>query len=181
MPGTPGNTNNTRHGLFALVGNFPRGSSAIRRQAIKARDQLERAVVAEFGEVSISNAALISRAVAWLRHSRQAAKWLKEHERELTAEQKLNYSAATALGIEKCERAIHALRLNTNPMTRFEEILREEPFLPDPQRSADDSPTRDIAADSEPVPLSADFAEALGYDDADGLPAEFELDRHRKP
>ena len=57
-----GNRNATRHGVygFLALGRLPKGASYVRRLMGEFRSELERAVVEAHGEVSLSNAALIT-------------------------------------------------------------------------------------------------------------------------
>src|SRR5690349_7819310 len=77
------NTNGLRHGRYSRrvipSGGLPPGCGYIRRVSNQLSRQLESAVIAVHGEITLVAAATISTACRFERHAQLAQKWLREH------------------------------------------------------------------------------------------------------
>ncbi|HUY91387.1 MAG TPA: hypothetical protein VMV10_21795 [Pirellulales bacterium] len=122
LGGAPeGNRNNLRHGLRAdptkqyvrlTLGALPRSLGRVERDAYEYRASLEAAVVTAHGEISLSMAHAVDTATRWFRHGQAALAWLRQHEAEMSHDQRLSYSREIARAAAERDKAIERLRLD---------------------------------------------------------------------
>ena len=105
--------NNLRHGLrAATLGRVPRGASYVGRLVNEFRRQLENAVIANRGEVSLSDGCSISTAARWERPAQVATRWLRQSFDTMTLDQRLNFSREVAKASAARDAAIRELKLD---------------------------------------------------------------------
>jgi hypothetical protein len=104
--------NNLTHGMRATtMGGTPAGASYVGRLSRHLNRELEAAVEAHKGKLSLVDQCHINAAVKWERHGLLATRWLKLHAAEMTHDQRLNYSREIARAAESRNRSISALGL----------------------------------------------------------------------
>jgi hypothetical protein len=96
------------------MGSLPPGCDYIRRLCNSMRVELESAVAALRGEVSLADAATIQTATRFERHAQLAQRWLKLNP-ELPVDVKLSISRDIAKASEARDRCIRALGLHERP------------------------------------------------------------------
>lgn len=106
----PGNRNALRHGMRG--GGLPAGADYIRRLTNQMRSNLEDAVIAAKGEVSIIDAGLIVSAMRWERHALVVQRWLRLGQSELNHDQRLAYSREVARASSERDRCMKALEID---------------------------------------------------------------------
>src|SRR5262245_37128727 len=82
-----GNTNAQRHGLTG--GQLPKGCKYIENRVNALRRQVEAAIVALKGEISLVDAAAVNSILKWERHGMLAAHWLRKEADKLSAGDRL--------------------------------------------------------------------------------------------
>jgi hypothetical protein len=120
-----GNENAYRHGLKA--GKLPRDAKYIEIRMNIVRRELEAAVVAAKGGVSITDAAYIQTAMRWERHAALAQRWLTKQYDELKPEQRLAFSEAIAKASTNRDKAVAALGLDRDTKHQLYEELYKLP------------------------------------------------------
>jgi hypothetical protein len=108
-----GNRNAMRHGLKA--GKLPADALYIEIRTNQLRRNLEDAVIAARGEVSLIDAANIQTAIKWERHGCLAQRWLDKKAKELKPMEQLQFSREVAKASTERDKAIAALRLDVQP------------------------------------------------------------------
>ena len=126
-----GSANAIRHGLKS--GTLPPGCKYIEHRLNALRRQLEAAVMAARGQVSIADAANIQTAVQWCRHNALSQRWLKKQYAELKPLDRLAFSREIARAGAEVSRAIAALKLDNEQAAPWLAAL--------PAPSAIDEPT----------------------------------------
>jgi hypothetical protein len=138
-----GNSYATKHGLRSAgikTGMMPKGARYIQHRINALRRELEAAVVAAKGEVSLVDAATIQTAVKYEAHGCLAQRWLRLNEGEMKPLERLQFSREIANASSQRDKAIAALELGRN---------KQFPWLEEAASDADvDEPT-DNTADSE--------------------------------
>jgi hypothetical protein len=115
-PGAPkGSLGPIRHGL--ATEKLPPGCGGIRKVLAQFQQALEVAVLAVRECLSITDAALISSAVHWQRHSLLAMRWLRLEFASLSPQDRLHYSREIALASDKRDKCIKELRLDAAART----------------------------------------------------------------
>jgi len=104
------NRNAVRHGL--LAGALPKGCSYIAQASNFARGELEKAVQAARGKVTLADAATIQTVLRWERHAMLAGRWLRRSFDELTHDQRLYFSREVARASAERDKAIDRLKLD---------------------------------------------------------------------
>lgn len=105
-----GNRNALRHGLKA--GALPAGCKHVEHQCNALRRQLEDAVIAIRGEISLVDAANIQTAIKWERHGALALRWLRVKGSGLKPMETLQFSREIAKASTERDKALAALRLD---------------------------------------------------------------------
>ncbi len=116
--GQPGNRNgrgNMRHGLRA--GTLPRDARHIENRLNGFRRQLEDAVLACKGEVSIPDAACIQTALRWERHACLAQRWLTKQWEEMKPTEALAFSREISKASAERDKALKMLELNRDVLS----------------------------------------------------------------
>lgn len=103
------NRNNMRHGLKA--GKLPADAQYIEHQMNALRRQLEDAVIATKGEVSLTDAAHVQTAIKWERHGALALRWLRVDGENLKPVERLTFSREIARASAERDKAIAAMDL----------------------------------------------------------------------
>jgi len=109
----PVNRGWVRHGL--ACGKLPKGCEYVERRINAFRLQLEQAVMQAKGTVSIADAAAINSACKWERHGMLATRWLRQEMDNLSAADRLRFSAEIAKASDRRDKAIRALGLDKKP------------------------------------------------------------------
>jgi hypothetical protein len=99
-----------RHGLRSSA--LPDGCKYISLQRDKLRRQLEDAVLAARGKITLSDASLISTACEWSQHAALAKRWLRLQGDKLKPMELLNFSREAAKASSERDKAIAALNLD---------------------------------------------------------------------
>jgi hypothetical protein len=105
-----GSRNHLRHGFYA--GKLPPNCLYIEHQLRSLRRQLEDAVIAARGEVSILDAANIQTAIRWEQHIALARRWLRIRGDKLKPMEQLQMSREMAKGSSERDKALAALKLD---------------------------------------------------------------------
>jgi hypothetical protein len=108
-----GSANAQRHGMKG--GKLPRGCQYIENRVNALRRQVEDALLALKGEISIVDAAAVNSILKWERHGLLAAHWLRKEADKLTAGDRLRFSEAVAKASDNRDRNIRALGLDAPP------------------------------------------------------------------
>lgn len=124
-----GNRNHLRHGLRA--GKLPLDCQHVEQACNLLRRQLEDAVIASKGEVSLTDAAAILTATKWERHSQLALRWLRVAEK-LTPTEQLTFSREVARASTERDKAIERLRLDRDSRDTLFDSLYSRLALPAP-------------------------------------------------
>ena len=111
--GGKGNRNAIRHGLRA--GKLPDDCAHVENQCNAMRRQLEDAVIAARGEVTLLDAANIQTALKWERHGALALRWMRIKAGALKPMEQLQFSREIAKASTERDRALAALRLDAKP------------------------------------------------------------------
>ncbi len=165
----PGNKNTLTHGLDAShglrVGRLPKGCGYIVRAVNDFARSFSRALVAQKGEVSFTDAAAVNSATRWERHSCLALRWLRLHADEMSHDQRLAYSREIAKASSERDKCIRATGLSICDVTEGASIYGTGfPFIdidtPDP-----------TAAPAGPSDASADAVVDVAVDPAAPSPA----------
>lgn len=120
----PGNRNargNIRHGLKA--GSLPKDARYIEVRLNQFRRNLEDAVIAAKGEVSLADAAAIQTACRWERHACLAQRWLTKQYAELKPLDRLTFSREISRASGERDKAIRLLGLDVRPKNDWSAIL----------------------------------------------------------
>ena len=105
--------NNLQHGLRTLsLGTMPTGASYVGTLSNRFRRELEAAVEAAKGEISILDAASINTACRWERHALLAQRWLRKHSEDMTHDQRLAYSKEIANASSNRDKALRELGID---------------------------------------------------------------------
>jgi len=104
---------NIRHGLRA--GSLPRDAKHVEHQTNALRRELEAAVMAAKGEVTLLDAATIQTAVKWERHGALALRWLRIEGEKLKPIDRLTFSREIARASAERDKALAALGLDAPP------------------------------------------------------------------
>ena len=108
-----GNRNALRHGL--KCGKCPPDAMYIEHQVNSLRRQLEDAVLAQHGEVSLVHAGIIQTSCKWEKHGALATRWLRLKGDQLKPTEVLQFSREIARASSERDKAIAALDLNRGP------------------------------------------------------------------
>jgi hypothetical protein len=100
-----GNTNALRHGL--TCGSDP--EPYITRLTTSFRQNIEAAVIAALGSITVAAASDIQAACEWENHRIKVRRWLKEAADKLTIEQKVNLSREAARAASERTKHLKAL------------------------------------------------------------------------
>jgi hypothetical protein len=157
-----GNLNRVRQGLHISrlsLGNLPPRWANVGRVCAALRRELESAVMALRGEVSLADACTIQRACRWERHALLAQKWLRDNP-DLPPAERLEFSKQIAQAGEKRDRALKSLGLPTAARSSPGDVLDDfyrraaqspAPALPVMQHDPEVIP---VAANTFPVPAT---------------------------
>lgn len=122
----PGNKNTLTHGLDASrglrAGRLPKGCGYIVRAVNDFTRAFNRALIAQKGEVSFTDAASVNSATRWERHSCLALRWLRLHADEMSHDQRLAYSREIAKASAERDKCIRATGLSVCDVTDGESI-----------------------------------------------------------
>jgi hypothetical protein len=122
----PGNKNTLTHGLDAShglrAGRLPKGCGYIVRAVNDFTRSFNRALIAQKGEVSFTDAASVNSATRWERHSCLALRWLRLHCETMTHDQRLTYSREIAKASAERDKCIRATGLAVCDVTDGESI-----------------------------------------------------------
>lgn len=102
-----------RHGL--KVGKLAKDAAYIELAVNKLRRQLEDAVLAARGTVTLTDASLIQTACRFERHGAMANRWLRLKAGEMKPSELLTYSREIAKSSAERDKAIGQLRLDLEP------------------------------------------------------------------
>src|SRR6516225_6053983 len=108
--GQPNNRNALRHGMRS--GLLPRDARYIQNRLNAFRRQLEDQLIANKGEVTLVDAALIVTVLRWERHRCQAQRWLRLKQAELSPTELLTFSREIARASTERDRALVALKID---------------------------------------------------------------------
>ena len=120
-----GNANNLRHGLKA--GKLPPGCQYIEIRMNLFRRELESAVIAVKGEISLVDAANIQTAMKWERHGALALRWLTKEADKLKPVERLTFSREVARASTERDKALSALALNRDVVKDAWSVLDATP------------------------------------------------------
>jgi len=109
---------------------MPTGCGWIATQTNALRRDLEAAILAAKGTVTIYDAALVNSAVKWERHSALAARWLRLETATMTLDQRLNFSREIAKASSERDRCLKELKLDATD-TSLIDALYATPHEPD--------------------------------------------------
>jgi len=105
--------NALKHGLRTLsLGTMPKGASYVGQLSCRFRRDLEAAVMAIKGEISLMDAAYINTACRCERHALLAQRWLRHNAHEMTHDQRLNYSKEIANASMSRDKALGKLGID---------------------------------------------------------------------
>lgn len=107
--GKQGDRNDMRHGL--ACGKVPPECKYIELRSNVFRRNLEDAVLSVRDEISLTDAAHVATATAWVRHAMLASRWLRMKESTLSPDQLLRFSETIAKASERRDAAIRHLKL----------------------------------------------------------------------
>lgn len=113
-----GNRNAMRHGLKA--GQLPKDAKYIEHRLNAFRRQLEDVVIANRGEVSLTDAAAIQTCLRWERHAYLAQRWLVKAGDSLKPTERLQFSREIARASTERDKALAALKLDRD---RADDVL----------------------------------------------------------
>jgi hypothetical protein len=131
-----------KSGRYALVsGKFPRGCSYVARVLAELRRQLEAAVVAAHGQVSILHAASINSAVRHEGRAILAGRWLRLHAESMSHTERLHYLREVSNASDSRDRCLARLGLDKDDL--LSRIFG--------QGNADDSPGRPFGLADGPL------------------------------
>ena len=108
MPAPKHNTNSLRHGLTA-VGKLPAGCAFVGRHVNQFRRGLEKAVLTTRGQITVADAAGITLACRWEKHSLLASRWLAEEYANLSIDDRLKFSGEAARATSARDNAVGRL------------------------------------------------------------------------
>jgi hypothetical protein len=134
--GKKGNVNAQRHGMAG--GKLPAGCVYIERRCNALRAQVEQAVLALKGEISIVDAAAVNSILKWERHGLLAAHWLRKEADKLSAGDRLRFSEAIAKASDARDRNIRALGLDRDGAEDLLDKLYSRQALPAPSANGED-------------------------------------------
>ncbi len=97
-----GNGNAQRHGMKGS--KLPKGCEYIEHRVNALRRQVEAALIAAKGEISIVDAAAVNSILKWERHGLLAAHWLRHEADKLSASDRLRFSEAIAKASDNRDR-----------------------------------------------------------------------------
>jgi hypothetical protein len=143
----PGNTSGVRHGLTTSA--LPPGCKHIQISANRLRRQLEGAVLAARGRVSLTDAAIIATALRWERHASLAGRWLRLRAKDMSPGELLQFSRDVARASAERDRAILLLKLDDAPDAPW--VEQALPALPaGPVATTDATEAADAAEGTQP-------------------------------
>jgi hypothetical protein len=131
------NQNATRHGMRGS--KLPPGCKYIELQVNSLRRQIEEAVMAAKGEITITDAAAINSILKWERHGKLANHWLRKECDKLSASDRLRFSEAIAKASDYRDRNIRLLGLDRDQHDDLMQELygrRKPKLLPAPKEEA---------------------------------------------
>jgi hypothetical protein len=99
-----------RHGMNG--GKLPPGCQYIENRVNSLRRQMESALLAVKGEISVVDAAAINSILKWERHGLLAQHWLRKECERLSASDRLRFSEAIAKASDARDKNIRALGLD---------------------------------------------------------------------
>lgn len=105
------NRNNLRHGLRG--GQLPKDAKYIELRLNAFRNSLEDIVLANRGEVSLTDAAIIQTCLRWERHAALAQRWLTKENNKLKPAERLHFSREIARASTERDKALALLKLDT--------------------------------------------------------------------
>lgn len=150
-----GNTNAVKHGLTAsrhslVLGNMPQSLKKVERLACAFRRELEAAVVAEKGHITLLDAARIQTATRLETTCMLARRWLLEALADLREAERLAYLREINRASVERDRTLRALGLDSHGVETADALYEAMPPLDD----ANDEP----GDDDEPQVIDADHA-----------------------
>lgn len=170
MPAPLGNANAVSHGLTARhhlqLGELPGKLKKVQRAAFALRREIEAAVVAEKGHISLLDAARIQTAVRLETNVQLARRWLVQALADLSEGERLAYLREIGRQSQDRDRVLRALGLDANGATTLE-ALYDMPTLADDQTNDAptlDAPTLDAACDDADGPSTG--SSSSGDDEA---------------
>lgn len=107
-----GNGNALRHGLRA--GKLPRDCAYLENRLNAFRREIETAVLAAKGEITLTDAGLIQSCLRWERHAGLAQRWLTKQGDKLKPVELLQFSREIAKASSERDKSLAALALNRN-------------------------------------------------------------------
>lgn len=116
-----GNSNAQRHGLKS--GKLPPDAKYIEIRINVIRREIESAVMATKGEISMTDAALVQTCIRWEKHAVLAQRWLTKEHDKLSASERLRFSEAVCKASDNRDKALVALKLNHNTKDTLVERL----------------------------------------------------------
>jgi hypothetical protein len=94
------------------------------------RRQVEEAVIAAKGEITLSDAATINSVLKWERHGQLALTWLRREAANLSPSDRLRFSEAIAKASDNRDKAIRSLGLDRDRLQdAIEALYRPLPAL----------------------------------------------------
>jgi len=108
------NRNNMRHGLRGS--KLPKGCKYIEHRVNALRRQVEDALMATKGSISITDAAAVNSILKWERHGLLAAHWLRHQVDTLSALERLKFSEAIAKASDNRDKALRSLGIDAKPV-----------------------------------------------------------------
>lgn len=120
-----GAQNNLRHGLRA--GRLPKSARYIEYQANRFRRELEAAVLAVKGEVTLVDAATIQTALKWERHGALALRWLRTEGESLKPLDRLHFSREIARASTERDKAMACLKIDGDAQSEVIDALYSRP------------------------------------------------------
>jgi hypothetical protein len=159
-----GNQNSTRHGMKGS--KLPPGCGFIENRVNALRRQVEDAVLAVKGVISLLDAATINSILKHERHGLLAAHWLRKEASSLSAGDRLRFSAEVCKASDNRDKNIRALGLDRDAgEVIFQRLYSSPVALPDPSLPVGERSSAPIPAvpepniGSEPAPASGEPAE----------------------
>jgi hypothetical protein len=125
-----GNRNAERHGMKGS--KLPKGCEYIENRVNALRRQVEDAIIAAKGKISIVDAAAVNSILKWEKHGLLASHWLRHEADKLSAGDRLRFSEAVAKASDNRDRNIKALELDEPPPAPWAVIDATPKALPAP-------------------------------------------------
>jgi hypothetical protein len=108
-------------------GKLPKGCQYIEKTVNALRRQVEAALIAAKGAISIIDAAGVNSVLKWERHGMLAAHWLRKEADNLSVMERLKFSEAIAKASDSRDRAIRSLGIDAKASDGWNDVYRLMP------------------------------------------------------